>query len=164
MKWSAVALALWTLPVHADGTLQGRSVTLNVETWDDPGHPLFQSQGRTVTVGPGVEFAMGPEGWTNGLDVVPVQVEIGPSHIEFSYGAQTGSFWAAAFNGYVLRFAGECALFSSLHLDKVATTLPLTDADLRLGPQAIYVNVAGRAFRHGDRIAVDVSVADCPLS
>jgi hypothetical protein len=33
----------------------------------------------TVTVGSGTEFGLGPEGFTGGLDVVPVEVEIGPT-------------------------------------------------------------------------------------
>lgn len=71
-------------PVGA-GTLEGRLVTFTVETWDLRESPLLVARGRTVTVGQGVEFALGPEGFTGGLDVVPVNVEIGPTRIELSY-------------------------------------------------------------------------------
>ena len=46
-------------------------------------------------VGDGVEFGLGPEGAQNGLDVVPVEIEILPRRIEISYPpeAGAGSFW-----------------------------------------------------------------------
>ncbi|MFT4149301.1 MAG: hypothetical protein QM656_03815 [Paracoccaceae bacterium] len=161
---SLVSVWLLACAAHADPTLDGRRVTLNVLTYDDPAKPLLESIGRTVTVGPGIEFGMGPEGWTNGLDVVPVQVEIGPDRIEFSYGEGPGTFWTAAFNGYVVRFAGDCALFSGARIDGTATTMQVGDADIRVGPQALYINVAGRDYGPDKRLALDLKVEDCPLS
>ena len=161
---SLFALCLAALPAHAGGSLEGRTVTLNVLTYDDPAAPILQSIGRTVVVGDGVEFGMGPEGWTNGLDVVPVQVEIGPSRIEFSYGADPGAFWTAAFNGYVLRFSGECALFSGVRVDPQGTTMPVTDADVRIEPQVVHINLSGRNYGPDARLALDLSVEDCPIS
>ncbi len=87
----------------AGETLEGRLVTFTVETWDDFENPLLIARGRTVTVGAGTEFGLGPEGFTGGLDVVPVAVEIGPTRIEMSYPRGIGRFYEARFNGYVLR-------------------------------------------------------------
>lgn len=159
----ALALILTAWPALAGGTLEGRIVTLNVETWDDRAAPILVSVGRTVQVGAGVEFGMGPEYRTPGFDVVPVQVEILPNRIEFSYGAGTGQFWPAAFNGYVLRFAVDCALIAGARVDASATTMPVTDADITTDGQALFVNVAGRDYGPEARLAIDLVVTDCLL-
>ena len=112
----AALAALLAGPVCA-GTLEGRLVTFTVETWDDREAPLLVAQGRTVTVGAGTEFGLGPEGFTGGLDVVPVDVEIGPTRIELSYPKGIGRFYEAKFNGYVLRFETDCALFEKVAID-----------------------------------------------
>ncbi|HSF63985.1 MAG TPA: hypothetical protein VLA78_06340 [Paracoccaceae bacterium] len=156
-----LTLAAW--PALAGGTLEGRIVTLNTETWDDPAQPILVSRGRTVQVGAGVEFALLPEGRTPGFDVVPVQVEILPGRIEFSYGAARGQFWPATFNGYVLRFAVDCALIAGARVDAAATTMAVTDADISTDGRALFVNVAGRDYGPEARLAVDLVVTDCLL-
>jgi hypothetical protein len=158
------ALALCAGPVLADATLEGRAVTLNVLTYDDPADPILESRGRTVTVGAGVEFGMGPEFRTPGFDVVPVQVQIGRARIEFSYGTDQGSFWQARFNGYVLRFATDCALFAAWRVDAAATTMGVTDADIHAEAGALFINVAGRDYGPEAHLAIDLVVADCPMS
>lgn len=161
------AVVLWLAlagPVLADETLEGRVVTLNVLTYDDPAHPILDSLGHTVTVGAGVEFGMGPEFQTPGFDVVPVQVQIGPARIEFSYGVDQGTFWDAGFNGYVLRFQTECALFSAWQVDAAATTMAVTGADIHAEAGALFINLAGRDYGPTARLAVDLVVADCPMS
>lgn len=160
----ALALALLLAAPAAAGTLEGRAVTLNVLTYDDPAHPDLESIGRTVIVGPGLEFGMGPEFRSGAFDVVPVEVEIGPERIVFSYAAGSGEFWSAAFNGYVLRFATDCALFDRVEIDSGGTTMPLTAQDIRTDRGALYVNVSGRHFGPGVRLALNLSVADCPMS
>jgi hypothetical protein len=160
-------LALLTLaatPALAGGTLEGRVVTLNVLTYDDPATPILESVGRTVTVGTGLEFGMGPEYRTPGFDVVPVQIEISPTRIEFSYGEGRGNFWPAAFNGYVLRFVTECALFESVAIDQEATTMPVTMDDIRADVGALYINVQGRDYGPDVTLALDLVITDCPLS
>lgn len=164
MKWVLCVLACLAQPVLAEATLEGRTATLNVLTYDDPADPVLESRGRTVTVGAGVEFGMGPEFRTPGFDVVPVQVQIGPQRIEFSYGADQGMFWGTRFNGYVLRFQTDCALFSGWKVDAAATTMKVTDADIHAAAGALFINVAGRYFGPQARLAVDVQVADCPMS
>lgn len=156
---------LSALPVFAGtgGTLEGRIVTLNVETWDTPDQMKFQSVGRTVTVGSGIEFGMGPEFRTPGFDVVPVQVEIKPRRIEFSYDMGRGTFWDAEFNGYVLRFVAECALIEGFSVDHAFTTMAVTEADIRQDGGAFYINVAGRDYGPEARLAIDVMVSDCLL-
>lgn len=158
------ALALGAAPALAGGTLEGRTVTLNVLTYDDPAAPILESRGRTVTVGEGIEFGMGPEFRTPGFDVVPVQVQIGPQRIEFSYGEEAGQFWTAAFNGYVLRFETDCALFDGWQIDADATTMPVTEDDIHAEGGALYINVSGLDYGPEARLAVDLSVTDCPLS
>lgn len=156
-------LMLFALPALAGGTLDGRIVTLNVETWDTPDAMLFRSTGRTVKVGGDVEFGMGPEHRTPGFDVVPVQVEISPTRVEFTYGGGTGTFWDVAFNGYVLRFVAECALIEQVAVDAAFTTMAVTDADIRTDGGALYINVAGRDYGPDAALGLDLTVGDCLL-
>jgi hypothetical protein len=148
-------------PVSA-GTLEGRLVTFSVETWDQREAPLLVAKGRTVTVGEGVEFGLGPQGFTGGLDVVPVTVEIGPTRIELSYPTGIGRFYVSKFNGYVLRFETECALFENVALDPAGTTMKVTEVWSEGG--ALYINVSGLGYGPASTLALDLEVADCPLS
>ncbi len=160
MRWVALAACLAS-PVAA-GTLEGRLVTFTVETWDDRDKPYLQARGRTVTVGHGVEFGLEPEGLTGGLDVVPVTVEIGPNRIELSYPRGLGRFYEATFNGYVLRFVTDCALFDKVTVDPAETTMDVTEVWAEAG--ALYINVSGLGYGPNARLALDLEVADCPLS
>ena len=167
MRWmtgSIAVLALLVAPVRAEGTLEGRTVTLNVLTYDDPAAPYLDSRGRTVTVGAGVEFGMGPEFKDIWIDVVPVQVQIGPQRIEFSYGEGGGTFWRAGFNGYVLRFETECALFQGWSVDEAATTMAVTAKNIHAEGGALFINVSGRDYGPEATLAGDLQVADCPMS
>lgn len=154
----AVALAA---PVHA-GTLEGRLVTFTVETWDDREAPLLVARGRTVTVGAGTEFGLGPEGFTAGLDVVPVDVEIGPTRIELSYPKGIGRFYEAKFNGYVLRFETDCALFDKVAIDPTGTTMQGAEVWAETG--ALYIDVSGAGYGPTSTLTLDLEVADCPMS
>ncbi len=156
-----ILAALLAAPVAA-GTLEGRLVTFTVETWDTREAPLLVARGKTVMVGQGVEFGLEPEGFTGGLDVVPVTVEIGPSRIELSYPRGIGWFYKARFNGYVLRFETECALFEKVTVDPTATTIQVTEVWAETG--ALYINVSGLWYGPEARLALDLEIADCPLS
>lgn len=160
----ALALAALLAWPAAAGTLEGRLVTFTVMTWDDPAHPFLQARGRTVEVGEGIEFGLEPEGLTGGLDVVPVTVEIGPQRVELTYPKGMGRFYAAGFNGYVLRFETDCALFAGWKVDRAFTTMPVTDADIFTDKGALYINVSDRGYGPDARLAVDLDVTDCPLS
>ena len=160
IRWLLLVAAL-TTPVAA-GSLDGRLVTFNVETWDLRETPLLVARGRTVTVGRGTEFGLGPEGFTGGLDVVPVAVEIGPTRIELSYPKGIGRFYEARFNGYVLRFETDCALFEKVAVDPAGTTMKVTEVWAETG--ALYINVSGLGYGPEATLALDVEVADCPLS
>jgi hypothetical protein len=155
-------LAAWVATPVAAGTLEGRLVTFTVETWDTRETPLLLARGKTVMVGQGVEFGLEPEGFTGGLDVVPVTVEIGPSRIELSYPRGIGWFYTARFNGYVLRFETDCALFEKVTVDPVATTIKVTEVWAETG--ALYINVSGLSYGPEARLALDLEIADCPLS
>lgn len=159
-----LALLALATPASAGGTLEGRIVTLNVLTYDNPAAPILESRGRTVTVGDGIEFGMGPEYRRPGFDVVPVQVQIRPTRIEFSYGTARGNFWPASFNGYVLRFESGCALFESVAVDAAATTMPMADTDIRADVGALYINLAARDYGPEVTLALDLVITDCPLS
>jgi hypothetical protein len=160
IRWVALA-ALLATPVAA-GTLEGRLVTFTVETWDDREAPLLVARGRTVTVGTGTEFGLGPEGFTAGLDVVPVAVEIEPTRIELSYPKGIGRFYEAKFNGYVLRFETDCALFEKVAIDPAGTTMKVMEVWAETG--ALYINVSGLGYGPTSTLALDLEVADCPLS
>ncbi|QYK42280.1 MAG: hypothetical protein KF887_03905 [Paracoccaceae bacterium] len=163
---AAACLALATGgPVAAGGTLEGRIVTLYVLTYDDREAPILNSRGRTVVVDDGIEFGLGPEFRTPGFDIVPVEVQIDPTRIRFAYpeGA-SGNFYVARFNGYVLRFETECALFNHVAVDRDATTLPMTEADIFTEKGELFINVAGRDYAPGETLVLDLDIADCPLS
>ena len=157
-----VLLAALLAAPAAGGTLEGRLVTFTVETWDDRDAPLLVARGRTVTVGTGTEFGLGPEGFTGGLDVVPVAVEIGPTRIELSYPTGIGRFYEARFNGYVLRFETDCALFEKVAVDPAGTTMKVTEVWAETG--ALFINVSGLGYGPEARLALDIEVADCPVS
>ena len=157
-----LALALLLAAPVVGGTLDGRLVTFTVETWDQRETPLLVARGKTVVVGKGVEFGLEPEGFTGGLDVVPVTVEIGPSRIELSYPKGIGRFYEAKFNGYVLRFETECALFETVTIDRAETTMKVTEIWAETG--ALFINVSGLGYGPEAKLALDLEVADCPLS
>ena len=147
------------------GTLEGRSVTFLVMAWDDPAHPYLEAPGHTVIVGSGVEFDFAPQGTFNGLYVVPMKVQIGPQRVEVTYGGpDAGTFLDSAFNGYVLRFETDCALFSGWKIDREFTTLPVADDAIFTNGAALYVNVSGMTYSPDAQFAVDLDVMDCPLS
>lgn len=164
MQRLTALFALCALPAFAGGTLEGRVVTLNVETWATQSEMILQSTGRTVKVGDGIEFGMGPEYQTPGFDVVPVQVEISPTRIEFSYGAEAGTFWDTTFNGYVLRFVTDCALIEGVKVDAAFTTMAITDVDIRTDGGALFINVAGRDYGSDMRLGLDLTVGDCGMA
>ena len=165
MRFLAVLIALRPLAAVAEGSLQGRLVTLYTLTYDQPDTPLLRAKGATVMVGDGVEFGLGPEGAQNGLDVVPVEIEILPRRIEISYPpeAGAGTFWQAGFNGYVLEFEEDCALFKGARIDAAATNMAVADTDLSLRGNALYINVSGRGYGPEAHMAIDLAVSDCLL-
>lgn len=165
MRMLAIILALWPIAAQAEGSLQGRLVTLYTLTYDQPDAPLLRARGATVMVGDGVEFGLGPEGAQNGLDVVPVLIEILPRRIEISYPpeAGAGTFWPAEFNGYVLEFEEDCALFKGAQIDPSATSMAVQPDDLSLRGNALYINVSERDYGPKAHMAIDLDVSDCLL-
>lgn len=159
-------LALALASPAAAGTLEGRPVTFEAITWEDPAQPLVHAPGRTMVVGEGVEFGFAPEGIFNGLVVVPINAEIGPRRIEITYPEEAGEsfFYKTVFNGYVLSFDTDCALFSGWKLDEDFTTLPIQPEDIFTKGGSIYINVSGMPFGPQHRLAVDLDVMDCPIS
>lgn len=163
MRW-LVFLLLAAGPAMADGTLRDRIVTFSVLAYDDPLQPIYEGSGQTVTVGDGVEFGLNPGGPQNGVDVAPARVDIGPARIEVRFQGPSGYLLDATFNGYVLAFATECALFEAAHVDASATNMAITDANITTQGGTLYVNVAGLPYSDTSRFAIDLVVGDCPLS
>ena len=158
-------LALAATPAFAEATLEGRTVTLFTLTYEDPAKPLYVAEGETVIVGDGVEFGLLPEGVQNGLDVVPVRVNISKSRIEFDYAVtEPGWFTPAKFNGYVMRFDLDCTLFTGAAIDREFSTLPLAEDALSVRSNELMINTEGLTHDEGSHFAVDVEVMDCPLS
>lgn len=144
--------------------LDGRTVLMRGETWDDPAAPYLRSSDYVGEVGKGPEFGFAPE-TGGGLVVVPVTIDLAEDRVLFSYeGTGGGVFTEAAFNGYVLTFPVECTLLAGVSIDPAATTLPLKPSDVTVEPQALRVNVAGMAYGPKDRIGLRLDVTDCPVS
>ncbi|SMY06799.1 hypothetical protein [Flavimaricola marinus] len=160
----ALSGLLWAGAAAAEQGLMGRSVVFSVETWDDPAAPFLQSSAYRAVVGPGPEFGLAPE--TNGdLYVVPVLIDIGDDRIDISFkNIPPGTFYEAAFNGYILTFETDCVLFESAILDIKATTLPIGKDAVEVTPQAVRVNVSGLGHDQDSTIGVRLDVQDCPLS
>jgi hypothetical protein len=164
---AALALAL-PAPGSAGqtgGTLIDRIVTFSTLTYDDPEAPLYVGRGRTVKVGKGIEFNLEQEGVQNGLDVVPVIVEIGETRVEVDFSfTPPGVFADTVFNGYVLAFATDCVLFQGGTIDRAVTNLPVADDAVSFDRGTLYIDVSGLSFDRKSRLAVDLDVTDCPMS
>lgn len=152
----------WAL---AEGTLKGRVVTFRVVAYEDPAHPLFDGEGQTVRVSDAVEFGLRPEGPQNGLDVIPVQVNISDHRVEVRYdGPKEVHPLEAKFNGYVLSFDTQCVLFQGAKVDQAWSSVPVTDKDVTWNRNTLMINLSGQSYVTGSHFAVDLDVTDCPLS
>lgn len=152
-------------PVSAQATLNGRTVTLSTLTYNDPDYPLYIGRGKTVIVSDAVEFGLEREGVQNGMDIVPVRVNVEAQRIEFDYSQSSpGVFSDAEFNGYLLTFEVDCTLFTGASIDWMFTTLPLEKDALSFSTNTLYINVEGLEFDRQSRLAVDLAVTECPIS
>lgn len=162
---AVLVAALLALPsaLAAQG-LEGRTVLMRGETWDNPAIPYLLSSDYVGLVGEGPEFGFIPE--TNGnMYVVPVTIDLGPDRVAFSYeGTKGGTFTQAQFNGYVLSFPVECTLLEGARLDLAATSPALAKAEVKVGPRELRVDVAGLTYTARDRIELLLDVTDCPIS
>ncbi len=161
---AAIIMGL-ALPASAEATLNGRIVTFRVLAYDDPAHPLFEGKGATVRVTDAVEFGLHQEGAQNGLDVIPVEVNISDRRIEVLYpGPDEAVPLSTAFNGYVLTFDTDCALFQGAKVDPAGTNIALTDEDVTWDRGTLMINVTGLRYVSGAKFAIVPQVTDCPLS
>jgi hypothetical protein len=167
MTWRCLALLLGGLAcagqAWAEPTLNGRIVTFQVLAFDDPANPIYAGPKTTVVVNDGVEFGLNPEG-RPGVDVVPAIVDIGPNRISVRTIEGPGQFLRAAFNGYVLEFTTDCALFDAVSIDRKGTTYPIKPTDVEVSGGILRVNVAGMDYDIGSLVTLNLRVADCPLS
>lgn len=156
-------LALLAGPAAAQG-LEGRTVLMRGEAWDDPDAPVMRSRDYVGVVGEGPEFGFEVE-VQNALAVVPVTIDLSADRVDLSYeGTPGGVFAVARFNGYVLTFPVECTLLEGAKIDPATTTLPLGPDALKVGPRELRVNVSGLAYGPRDRIGLLLDVTDCPVS
>ncbi|GGL62676.1 hypothetical protein [Wenxinia marina] len=164
MRALAVALALLSEAALAEGGLEGRTVVFRVESYDDPAAPYLVSEDYVGAVGPGPEFSMEEEGglW---VDVVPVRIDLSDGEIELTWpSVEAGPFATFAFNGYVMEFAGDCALIERAKVVDWETTLPLADDALEVTPLRLALDVSGLEYGPDQRIVIALQVADCPVS
>ena len=156
----ALGLAIWATGALAEG-LDGRIVTFEVLTYDDPAAPLFRSSAYTATVGPGPEFGLLPE-TGNGLEAVTVTVDFSSRRLDIGFENTFPAVFApAVFNGYVLTFTVDCLLIEGAALDPAATTLPLGPGDVTVTPRSLLIDVGGLAHTPEDRIGLTLDVTDC---
>ncbi len=146
------------------GGLQGHTVNLSVLAYDNPDVPIFVGSGVTVVVGTGVEFGLEREGAQAGVDVAPVTVDISARRIELRFLPPGGHLLAAEFNGYVLEFVAECALFDRVTIDRAASNMALAEDAVTVKGDTLYINVQGLSYSADSHFALDLDVADCTLS
>lgn len=159
------AAMVWASAVQAEPTLMGRLVGFQVQAWNDPAQPIFDGRVHNAVVGPDVEYGLTREGAQNGVDVVPVLIDISSNRIVMDYAnSPPGLFLAAEFNGYILDFATECVLFREARIDRANTTLPLEEGDVFFERGRLFIDVGGHEVTVTDRVSVDFKVEDCPLS
>lgn len=160
----ACALAFVPAAASAD-SLIGRTAAFSVLAYDDPEAPRYQGLIHTATISDEIEFGLQPEGVQNGLDVVPVLIDISATRIEVDFSpSEPGLIADAAFNGYVLSFTPDCLVFGGARVDDAATTLPVSDKAIRLEGRTLYLNLEGLFYDRGSRVAVDLDVQDCPIT
>lgn len=161
---AALATGLAAGPAAADGLI-GRAVTFGAIVWQDRAAPLFVGKRHPATVGPGVEYGLGPEGLQNGWDIVPAIVDISRNRIAITYPeGESGAFPQTAFNGYVLDFLVDCVLFTGAAPNPTLSTAALKPADVFTEGSKLYIDVGGQDFGPGTYFVIDVAVADCPMS
>lgn len=159
---TAVAMTLSASVAAADLTLMGREVTFNIQTYDDPANPLFSSKVQTTTVTSKPEFGLRYEREVNELDVVPIRVDISDTRIEFVYTEDfDNELYKAAFNGYVLTFAGPCVKLDRVSVDRDFTNLPIDNKRVRVDGTTVMVNVSGQVFKPGSQIGLFVDLSPC---
>ncbi|MBI1417422.1 MAG: hypothetical protein GC146_09385 [Limimaricola sp.] len=158
---AALAIALAAGPAAADG-LMGRAVTFGAMVWQDRAAPLFSGERHPATVGPGVEYGLGPEGVQNGWDLVPSVVDISENRIAITYpDGEPGHFPEATFNGYILDFLVDCVLFTGAAPNPTLSTVALKPDDVFTEGSKLFINVGGQDYGPGTYIVVDVKVSDC---
>lgn len=163
---AALIGALAAAPALADPGLLNRRATLQVLTYDDPARPLLESAILSANVGAAVEFFADREPQSqNGLNTVPVAIDLRAARIEGRYAVDfIGDFAAAAFNGYVIQFDEGCDQIVGARLDADATTMALTPDRIMLSRQEVRINVSGLRFSAESRFAIDLAIEPCPVS
>ena len=161
----ALSVVFWGPISAAADSLLGRTAAFSVLAYDDPDKPLYEGLVHTATISDAVEFGLAPEGVQNGLDVVPVTVDIGANRIEIDFSpSPPGLIAEAEFNGYVLAFTPECLIFNGARVDEESTTLPIDDDAITLAGRTLYVNLEGLAYDTESHVGILLDVTDCPVT
>ncbi|WP_226582741.1 hypothetical protein [Acuticoccus sediminis] len=170
MNYRAMALCLAALTAYAAApaaadSLLGRTAAFSVLAYDEPDKPRYQGLIHTATISDEIEFGLLPEGVQNGLDVVPVIVDISANRIEIDFSpSPPGLIADATFNGYVLSFAPDCLVFNNARVDASVTTLPVANGDITIEGRTLYVNLQGLAYDRSSHVGILLDVTDCPLA
>jgi hypothetical protein len=143
-----LSMAAWA---HA-GTLVGSQVTL---TSDFPTLGTAFTVPITATAGAGIEFPSGSIVPLAGFFVVPVNIDVGMTSIDFQY-TGSGTAFTVPFDGYVFDFASGPTI-TGVSLDPLST-FTSSQVVLGFGPNQVTVNVEGLSVSPSSRILVDVSL------
>lgn len=151
---------------HAQtGPLDQSQVTLRILTWDETGTLTFESNLYTAKVGPLPEFGPGREGRI-GIDVVPVEIDIGPGIITFDYAPTAiegaGNLSQAVFNGYELTF-DTCVQFIGVTVGET-TGIAVPEGAAWADGQRLFVNVQGLSYTAQSSFSVAYFAIPCPAT
>lgn len=144
--------------------LVGERVSIAIYTYDDPGAILLQRGPYEAEVTDDVEFGLRrtkPEG----LDAVPVLVDVSAGEVFFNYAfSGSGRFATAGFNGYELRYLGPCAILRRAEIDAERSSLALGPEAISFTTEWIRINVSGVDYDPSSRLSIRVQVEGCPGS
>lgn len=146
-------------------SLIGRSVALAVQVYNDPAKPLFYGRLHLRAIGDGVEFDLDREGPQNGLDVIPVFIDVRARSIVIDYSPTPATeLFPAKFNGYVIEFETECDLLRGARIDWEGTNLPVAADALTVEADMLHVNLEGLPVAPSSRVEIDLDLGDCPAA
>lgn len=128
--------------------LMGSAVTIAVEVAGD-----FSDGPYDATVGPGVEFDLGP-GRTG--RTVRTRVDVSDDRIVFDYSrAGSGFFATSSFNGYVIELDTDGLTWELVTLDP-ETTLQLDPSRVSFDENVLRINVSGLRYSSSSTIVLNV--------
>lgn len=165
-----VAVAVSVTQAHA--SLLGTQLTLGtIQQASSTSQPVSGTFPRTATVvDPGVEYP-DVNSLTNpgvrlppGFDsVVNVAIDAGPDYITYNFAnAGSGRFTTGFQNTYVFTFSDPSTVDLTSATVDPSTTLGLSNADLSVSGDQLFVNVSGISFNSSNFARIDLGVTGGP--